>query len=91
MPTKILATVLAIATVALVGTAILQHEDTIDAITVTNRLAKATEDNAVQSRAMGQPPIHHLKQCFDFILTTELISSQFTLRPKSQRSRAIWK
>src|SRR6266851_7611689 len=43
--------VLAVATVALVGTAIVQHFDTIDANRATNRLAKAAEDSATETAA----------------------------------------
>jgi hypothetical protein len=50
---KIFTAVLAIATVALVGTAIKQHYDTIDAINATNRFAKAAEDYAAQSKTIA--------------------------------------
>jgi len=41
---------LALATLALVGTAIWQHFDTVDAVRATNRLAEASENTAANTR-----------------------------------------
>lgn len=45
--------VLALATLALVGTAIYQHFDTLDAIRATNRFAKAAEDYAKEAKRLA--------------------------------------
>jgi hypothetical protein len=42
--------ILALATIALVGTAIWQHFDTVDAVRATNRLAEASENTAANTR-----------------------------------------